>query len=509
MPDKPHNRRERLLRRLTVMSEVRVRIAPSPTGFLHVGTARTAVYNWLFARHQGGKFILRIEDTDVARSSPEMVDIILDSLSWLGLNWDEGPFYQSQRGELYRKYAQVLLEEKKKAYYCYCTPQELKVRREEAQKRKIAWKYDRRCLQRSANEISELEKKGAPKAIRLLVPEGKTTYNDIVYGELSVENQNVDDLVLLRSDGTPTYNLACVVDDIEMNISHVIRGNDHIANTYKQVLIYQALDRPVPHFAHLPLILGMDRAKISKRFNAVSVTDYREQGFLQEAVVNFLALLGWTPKGEKEIMSGMEMAQEFTVEDINQANAIFDLQKLEWMNGEYIRRKSEEELFDLVRPFMLKSGLIVEAEYASQRSKILRILGLLRERCRKLVDFAENSSYFFKSEFDYDPKQAKKLFNPESAYRLAAVKEEYQNLNGFSKEETDAVLRMLAESLHLKPSELIHPLRLAVTGVSAGPPLFDILEILGREEVVRRLDRALKFIRSGSGGGRLDLSHQS
>ncbi|OGC94589.1 MAG: glutamate--tRNA ligase, partial [candidate division Zixibacteria bacterium RBG_16_48_11] len=309
-----------------------------------------------------------------------------------------------------------------------------------------------------------------------------------MYGELSIENKNIDDLVLLRSDGTPTYNLACVVDDVEMKITHVIRGNEHIANTYKQILIYKTLEKPVPQFAHLPLILSMDRAKISKRFGATSVTDYREQGFLPETVVNFLALLGWSPKDEREIMTHAELVREFTIENVHQANAVFDLQKLEWMNGEYIRQKSGEELYDLARPFMLKSGLITETEYTSQHGRILRILGLLQERCRKLVDFAENSSYFFKPDFDYEPKVARKLFNPETANRLAAIKEEYQSLDGFSKEETEAVLRMLAESLHLKPSELIHPIRLAVTGISTGPPLFDILEILGREEVVRRLE---------------------
>jgi glutamyl-tRNA synthetase len=479
------------------MSEVRVRIAPSPTGFLHVGTARTAVYNWLFARNQGGKFILRIEDTDVARSSEEMVRVILDSLSWLGLNWDEGPYYQSQRNELYRKYAYLLLE-KKKAYYCYCSPEELKIRREEAQRQKIAWKYDRKCLKRSTEEIAELERKGALKAIRLLVPEGNTSYRDLVYGELSIENKNIDDLVLLRSDGTPTYNLACVVDDVEMKITHVIRGNDHIANTYKQILIYQALDKGAPHFAHLPLILGMDRAKISKRFQAVSVTDYREQGFLPEAVVNFLALLGWSPKDEKEILSQAELIQRFSLEDVHQANPVFDIQKLEWMNGEYIRQKSEEELYQIVKPFILSADLLSDTEYALQKERVQKILALLKERCRRLNDFAENGGYFFKSVFDYDQKGVQKLFRPEAAERLLAVKEEYENLDGFSKEETEATLRMLAESLHVKPADLIHPVRLALTGITMGPALFDIVELLGKEEVVKRLERAAEFIKRGT-----------
>lgn len=479
-----------------VMSEVRVRIAPSPTGFLHVGTARTAVYNWLFARHHQGKFILRIEDTDIARSQEEMVKAILDSLNWLGLQWDEGPYYQSQRSELYRKYAQLLLE-KKKAYFCYCSPEELKARREEAQRRKIAWKYDRRCLKRSADQIRELEEKGTPKAIRLMVPEGKTTYTDLVYQELSIENQNVDDLVLLRSDLSPTYNLACVVDDIEMKITHVIRGNDHIANTYKQILIYRALEKPLPQFAHLSLILGMDRAKISKRFQAVSVTDYREQGFLPEAVLNFLALLGWSPKDEREILTQAELVRQFSLENVHQANPVFDVQKLEWMNGEYIKQKSQAELYSLAKPFFIKAGAISETEYVSQREKILRILSLLKERCRKLSDFAENGSYFFKSDFDFDPKGVQKLFSSqEVAECLLAVKEEYQNLDGFSKEETEATLRMLAESLHLKPADLIHPVRLALTGITMGPALFDIVEVLGQEDVIQRLSRAIEFIKA-------------
>ncbi|OGC76038.1 MAG: glutamate--tRNA ligase [candidate division Zixibacteria bacterium RBG_16_50_21] len=480
------------------MSEIRVRIAPSPTGFLHVGTARTAVYNWLFARHQGGKFILRIEDTDLARSTQEMVEVILESLTWLGLEWDEGPFYQSERKEVYQNYARILLE-KKKAYYCFCTPEELKARREEAQKSKLAWKYDRRCLKKSGEEIAELERSGKPKAIRLLVPQGKTAYHDIVYKDLSVENQTIDDLVLLRSDGTPTYNLACVVDDIEMNISHVIRGNDHIANTYKQIIIYNALDRVVPQFAHLPLILGADRAKISKRFQAVSVTDYQKQGFLPEAVVNFLALLGWAPKDEKEIFTGRELIERFVLEDVNQANPVFDLQKLEWMNGEYIRSHSDERVLELVSPLLEKENLVKKEDFSAKQQFLLKFISLLKERCTTLTDFAEKGVYFFTSDFNYEPKAAGKYFDsPQVADRLKLLAERLLILESFRKEELEQTLYKLAEELGIKASLLIHPARLATTGTSAGPPLFDLLGLLGKEEVNRRIQKAVGFILAGS-----------
>ncbi|MGB2804225.1 MAG: glutamate--tRNA ligase, partial [Candidatus Zixiibacteriota bacterium] len=328
------------------MSEIRVRMAPSPSGFLHVGTARTTIYNWLFARHHKGKFILRIEDTDPSRSSREMIDAILEALTWLGLNWDEGPFYQSQRTELYQKYAQQLLESGK-GYFCFCTPQELEEKRKQAIALKADWKYDRTCLKLSAAEKEEKIKNGAPKAIRLLLPEGETSFSDLVYGEPRKENKELDDLIILRSDGTPTYNFACVVDDVDMRITHVIRGNDHIANTFKQVLIYNALGLTPPKFAHIPLILGKDKAKISKRHGAVSVMEYKEQGFLREAFVNYLALLGWSPKDDREILSTDQMIELFTLEGVNPSNPIFDQEKLEWMNGEYIRASDDQRLLDL------------------------------------------------------------------------------------------------------------------------------------------------------------------
>ena len=478
------------------MSEVRVRMAPSPSGFLHVGTARTTIYNWLFARHHKGKFILRIEDTDVSRSSKEMVGAILESLRWLGLDWDEGPYYQSRRTELYQKYVHRLLESGK-AYHCFCSPQELEEKRKQAIASKGAWKYDRTCLKLSDAEKEEKIQKGEPKAIRLFVPEGETVFSDLVYGELKKENEELDDLIIVRSDGTPTYNFACVVDDVDMKISHVIRGNDHIANTFKQTLIYKALELTPPLFAHIPLILGKDKAKISKRHGAVSVMEYKEQGFLREAFVNFLALLGWSPKDDREILSTDQMIELFTLEGVNSSNPIFDQEKLEWMNGEYIRATDNEKLLDLVIPFLIKENLITD-EMARQKSDwLLKYVSLLKERCKTLKEFAKKGRYFFEFDYQYEQKTAKKHFNSaEAADRLSAFVDRLSRLDSFEKAQIEQALRGLADEMKIKPAALIHPVRLAATGTSAGPPLFDLLELLGKEEVVKRIQKAVEFIQA-------------
>jgi len=476
------------------MSEVRVRMAPSPSGFLHVGTARTTIYNWLFARHHQGKFILRIEDTDVSRSSKEMVGAILESLRWLELDWDEGPYHQSERTGLYQEYAKKLLETKK-TYFCFCTPQELEEKRKQAIASKGAWKYDRTCLKLSDAEKEEKIKKDVPKAIRLLVPEGETVFSDLVYGELKKENEELDDLIILRSEGTPTYNFACVVDDVDMKISHVIRGNDHIANTFKQVLIYEALDLTPPKFAHIPLILGKDRAKISKRHGAVSVMEYKEQGFLREALVNFLALLGWSPKDNREILSTDQMIELFTLEGVNPSNPIFDQEKLEWMNGEYIRACDHERLLDLVIPFLIRDNLITREAADQKREWLLKFVSLLKERCKTLKDFVEKGKYFFSFDYQYEPKAASKHFNSaEAADRLRAYVDRLSGLDSFEKAKIEQALRGLADEMKIKPAALIHPVRLATTGISTGPPLFDLLELMGKEEVVKRIKKAVEFI---------------
>jgi glutamyl-tRNA synthetase len=476
--------------------EIRVRIAPSPSGYLHVGTARIAVCNWLFARHNQGKFILRIEDTDIARSDPQMVEVILESLKWLGLDWDEGPYYQSQRMELYKKYAQILLE-RNKAYYCYCTPETLKRKREEAAAKKINWVYDRTCLKLSEQEKAELERKNTPKAVRIFIPEGETTFYDIVYKDLKKENKELDDFVILRSDFRPTYNFACVVDDLDMRISHVIRGNDHIANTFKQVLLYRVLGAEMPSFAHLPLNLAMDRQKISKRKGAVAITDYRDAGFLPEVMVNFLAISGWSPKDEREIMTREELVQSFSLEGVSQANPIFDMQKLEWMNGEYIRAYDNEKLLDQVVPFLVQENLITSETAKDKREWLLKYILLFKERAKTLKEFAERGKYLFAFDFQYEPKAVSKTFNSiEVADRLGRFAEKLSSLDDFKKEKIEDALRKSAEELKIEPAPLIHAVRLATTGVSGGPPLFDILELLGKEEVIKRIERAEEFVKT-------------
>ncbi len=478
------------------MNEVRVRIAPSPSGFLHVGIARTAIYNWLFARHHKGVFILRIEDTDPSRSSPEMVEAIIESLKWLGLDRDEGPYYQSQRKELHQKYAQKLLETKK-AYFCFCTPQELEEKRKKAKASKADWKYDRTCLKLSDAEKEKKIRKGEPRAIRLLVPSGKTEFDDLVYKHLEKENEDIDDLIIVRSDGRPTYNFACVVDDVEMRISHIIRGNDHISNTFKQILIYKAFELTPPKFAHIPLILGKDKAKVSKRHGAISVMEYKEQGFLREAFLNFLALLGWSPKDNREILSTEKMIELFSLEGVNPANPIFDPEKLEWMNGEYIRASDNEKLCDLVIPFLIKENLITDKTAKQKRERLLKFVSLFKERCKTLKDFAEKGKYFFAFDYRYEPKAVSEHFNSaEDVQRLNTFVQRLDQLERFEKEKIEQALRNLTDEMKIKPAPLIHTVRLAATGTSSGPPLFDILELLGREEVVKRIKKAVEFIKT-------------
>lgn len=471
-------------------------MAPSPSGFLHVGTARTTIYNWLFARHHKGRFILRIEDTDPSRSSQEMVDAILESLKWLRLDWDEGPYYQSQRSELYEKHAQKLLKEGK-AYFCFCAPEELEKKRKQAIASKIDWHYDRTCLKLSDAERDERIKKGEPKAIRLLVPDGETSFSDLVCGEPKKDNKEIDDLIILRSDGSPTYNFACVVDDVDMRISHVIRGNDHISNTFKQILIYKALKSAPPRFAHIPLILGKDRAKVSKRHGAVSVMEYEKEGFLPEVLVNFLALLGWSPKDNREILSADQMIKLFTLEGVNPSNPVFDPDKLEWMNGEYIRACDDEKLLQLVIPFVTRENLITQEKAEKKKEWLLRFVFLLKQRCKTLKEFADKGKYFFAFDYKYDPKAAIKHFSATgAAERLSTFAERLSVLNAFEKEKIEQALRNLADELKMKPAPLIHEVRLATTGTTAGPPLFDLLELLGKDEVVKRIKKAVEFIQT-------------
>jgi nondiscriminating glutamyl-tRNA synthetase len=472
---------------------VRVRIAPSPTGFLHVGTARAALYNWLFAKKHKGTFILRVEDTDLKRSSKEMIESILEGLRWLGLDWDEGPFYQSERLKRYESYAQRLLSAGK-AYYCYCTPEELAERREQAKRKKSDVKYDRRCLQLTEEEKRKNEEEGRAKALRFLVPEGETVFEDVVHGSVRKHNSDIEDFVIMKSDGTPTYNLAVVVDDHEMGISHIIRGDDHIPNTPKQVLLYEALDLPLPVFAHLPLILGEDKSKLSKRHGAVSVLQYRDEGFLEDALFNFLALLGWNPGDDVELMTREEITDRFSLDRINRTGAVFDIQKLEWMNGAYIGKMDNEALLARLLPFIEEETWFSKSLMVEKRAFMLTVIDALKPRMRRLTDFSKYGSYFFSSVEDYEEKGVKKHFGKETATYLEALKNGLEKTDDFGKENIEQIMRSLADVLDVKAAKLIHPTRLAVTGMTVGPGLFDILEILGKERVINRLTRAIKYI---------------
>jgi glutamyl-tRNA synthetase len=476
------------------MPDVRVRIAPSPSGYLHIGTARAALFNYLFARHNDGKFLLRIEDTDVERSYKEMIDVIFSSLKWLGLDWDEPPLYQSQRIGLYKSYVDRLLQSGR-AYRCWCSPERLKALQEDARARKVDYRYDRHCLNLPDDQKNARIKSGAPAAARLLIPDGSTTFHDLILGDLKKDHKEIDDFIIARSNGRAIYNMAVVVDDHEMRISHVIRGNDHVANTFKQILIYRALGVEPPQFAHLPLILDETRSKMSKRHGACAVTDYEKMGFLKEAVVNFIALLGWSPGNDREIMSLDDMVGLFSIEQINPTNAIFDMTKLRWMNGEYIRKTDDNKLVDLLRPFLIDGGLTTNLWITTRWDWMLKFVRLMKERCHLLTDFADNGAYFFVGEFNYEQKGVDKYLKaPGAGERLKKWLAALEVVDNFSATSLEERLRRLCEDLKIKPAELIHPVRLAISGVTGGPPLFEMMELLGRDECTSRVNRALGFL---------------
>ncbi|MFQ5927908.1 MAG: glutamate--tRNA ligase [Terriglobia bacterium] len=477
------------------MASVRVRFAPSPTGYLHVGGARTALFNWLFARQHGGVFILRIEDTDVDRSRPELVEAVLEGLRWLGLDWDEGPYRQSARLASYRELGERLLASGH-AYRCYCTPAELEARRAAAEKAGRAWKYDGRC--RPAEPFGAAGGGAAPAAsgqrpaaVRFRVPaEGETAFDDLVYGRVSFAHSELEDFVLLRSDALPTYHLGVVADDLEMRITHVIRGADHLANTPKQILLYQALGAPQPLFAHVPLILGPDRTRLSKRHGATSVTSYRDAGFLPEAFRNFLALLGWSPGDDTELMRTEELIRRFRLEQVSRTNAVFDRDKLEWFNAAYLRGEPLEKILPQVAASLRRQGLWREAWAGAERDWFARAVELLRPRARLLNDFATWARAFFSDQFDYDPAAVKKFLQderlPELLTQLAVA---LAGLREWTHDTAEAALRGLAAKAGVKAALLINATRVALTGQRVAPPLFETMVVLGQQRVVQRLRR--------------------
>ena len=483
------------------MTEVRTRFAPSPTGYLHVGGARTAIFNWLYARHSGGTFFLRIEDTDAARSGDEMVRAILEGMKWLGLDWDDEVVYQSQRLEVYRQTAHDLIG-RGRAYKCFCSKDELRLRREAAavQKRDYRYREDRTCLSLSAEEIRTREEAGHPYVIRLKIPDdGETTFVDQVYGEISVRHKQLDDFVLLRPDGYPTYHLAVVVDDHEMGITHIIRGDDHLSNTPKHVLIYQALQLPPPAFAHVPLILGPDKRRLSKRHGATAVGEYEKEGYLSTAMVNFLSLLGWSPGDDREILTTDELVQHFELNGINKKSAVFDEKKLEWMNGQYILKEDVESLTDMVSPWLLESGLATADFLQVNRPRIVAIMKLLQPRLKKLSDVVAASTYFFREPSEYDDKGIRKYWQKTDVIpQLRVLRDRFGAVAEFRTEQLEPIIRTVADENKVGAGKIIHPLRLALTGTTFSPGIFEVMEILGKDTVLNRIERAIEFMESHS-----------
>lgn len=470
------------------MPGVRVRFAPSPTGSLHVGGARTALFNWLFARGQGGRFILRIEDTDRERSSPEMVEDILGALRWLGLDWDEGPFLQSERLDRYRQAADQLLSANK-AYRCFCSTAELAAKRRAAAGSGKSWKCDDTCRDGPPDPVRERNSGGPPGVVRFRVPrDGEVDLEDRIFGRISHRTEQIEDFVLVRSDGMPTYHLGVVLDDLDMKISHVIRGADHISNTPKQILLYRALERPAPVFAHLPLILGPDRNRLSKRHGATAVTTYRDQGYLPAPFCNFLALLGWSPKSETESLSTDELVRRFSLEGVNKSNAVFDLEKLAWFNSRYLRNASAESLFPRVRTELEKEGLWKEELDSSDKPWMLAVVDLLKKRVRMVSDFATQGRAFFTDDFQIEVKARRKflkdkalpLLMPDLAARL-------ESLPVFGLEETESALRAFAAEKGVKAGLLINAARALLTGKAVAPGIFEVMVALGRDRTVARL----------------------
>ena len=482
-------------------NSVRVRYAPSPTGYPHVGNIRTALFNWLFARRSGGSFIVRIEDTDVARKVKGTVEAILEGLSWLGLNWDEGPdvggkfgpYFQSQRLELYREAAERLVSQGD-AYYCYCSPQRLEEMRAEQVRDKQPLGYDRRCRNLSPEERAKKEAEGITPVVRFQTPlTGQTGFNDLIRGQVVFDNNTLDDFVLLKSDGYPTYHLANVVDDHLMEISHVLRAEEWLSSTPRHLLLYQALEFEPPQFAHLPMLLGADRAKLSKRHGASSITEYREQGYLPEAMVNFLALLGWSLDDKTELLSRQELINNFSLERVSRTAAIFNHEKLYWMNGVFLRELSHEDLLQKIMPF-LESGLPKEVNRPISKEYVSRIVPLTRERINTLAEAATYANFFFLDKLEYDASLliGKKMTIETTLKALKAAQEKLSLLESFDHDSLEGTLRPLADELGLNAGQLFSPLRVATTGRTAAPPLFETMVVLGKERCLERIRVAIE-----------------
>ncbi len=468
--------------------KIRTRFAPSPTGHLHIGGARTALFNWLYARHNKGTFVLRIEDSDVARSTEESNKAILEGMRWLGLDWDEGPFYQSECFARHRELAETLLE-KGMAYRCYCTAEELAGRRAEALKAGRPPMYDGRCR-------SAAPKPDTPFALRFRVPEGRTTFKDVIKGEISFENSDIEDLVLLRSDGTPTYNLCVVIDDAEMGITEVIRGDDHINNTPKQILLYRALGYEVPEFAHLPMILGEDKTRLSKRHGATSVMAYRDMGILPEALVNYLARLGWS-HGDEEIFTLEELKKKFTLENVGKSSGVFNSKKLLWLNQHYIQASKAEDLLEIFLYQLKRQGF---TDSGQDEKRDIKIIKTLQPRSTTMEEMAQGALFYFKDSVEYEEKAARKFLKAGNAELFNGLIKYLGGLREFNEASIEAVFAEIMEDTGLKLGKVAQPVRVALTGGTVSPGIFETIEAMGLEMTIRRLTDAVAFIEKESAG---------
>lgn len=491
------------------MDQVRVRFAPSPTGYLHVGSSRTALFNYLFAKHHNGVFVLRIEDTDLARSTEASTQAILDGMKYLELFWDEGPevggdygpYFQSQRLDLYREYADKLLEAGR-AYQCFCTPEELDQIRKEAVEQGRDPKYDGRCFHLSDAERQQFIEQGRKPVLRFKTEyEGTTVVEDLIRGKVTFDNNQLDDFVIVKSDGMPTYNFAVVVDDALMRISHVIRGEDHLSNTPKQIQLYEALGFPVPKFAHIPMILGPDKTLLSKRHGATSVTQFRDEGYLPDAMVNYLALLGWSYDDSQTIFKRDDLIRKFALEKVSKNPAVFDITKLQWMNGVYIRDLSLDEFYQIALPLFQSWGYISEEVTSEEESRLKAILAILQERVKLLSELKEASYYFFEDELRYNEKALNKvLFKEGAAEVLNALLPELLNVKDYTQENLEPLFRKVQEQFDCKLAAVIQPVRVAVTGTNVSPGIYEVLALLGRAKTCERIKDALALIRQHQEG---------
>jgi len=468
---------------MSAPSNVRVRFAPSPTGALHIGGVRTALFNWLFARHHRGAFILRIEDTDQTRSTDESIRVILDGMKWLGLDWDEGPFRQTERMEIYREHVDSLVKAGK-AYYCYCTPEELEARRKEALAAGRPPKYDRKC--RSLDKPIE----GRKPAVRFLSSdEGQTIVRDMIRGAVTFENQQLDDLIIQRSDGLPTYNFAVVVDDVTMKISHVIRGDDHLNNTPRQIQLYQALGYEPPEFAHLPMILGSDKTKLSKRHGATAVTEYIDLGYLPEALVNYLSRLGWS-SGDQEIFSRQELTEKFSLENVGKAPSVFNPEKLLWLNHHYIQQADPGRIAVLVLDLLKKDGIVTPGKEPDSEW-LKKLVKILTERSHTLVEMKNAAVSFISENIAMDEKARAKHLTPDVVPLLSELAGKLKSADPFTHTEIERVFTAIVVEKGIKLGKLAQPVRVALTGGTVSPGIFDVIEVMGKEKTLTRISAAL------------------